>query len=111
MCAFRTSFAANYLTFTAEEDRSSFSLKTERRSVPDLQYSMDNGETWQTLDTGYVVTLDKRGDKCLLKGDNPNGLSSGYYDKAQFSMTGSIAASGSVMSLLDGVGESEVIPN
>lgn len=55
--------------------------------------------------------MEHKGDKALLKGTNPNGFTSGDWSYTQFVMTGSIAASGSVMSLVDGVGTSVVIPS
>ena len=102
--------AANYLTFTAETDGSSFSIKGDKPH--DLQYSLDNGETWTPL-ADMIVVLQEKGDKALLRGNNPQGFSgvSSPSSFTKFSMTGSIAASGSVMSLVDNKGESVTIPN
>ena len=102
LCAYCTVFAANYLTFTAEEDSSSFRIYEDVMddSHVNIQYSLDDGQTWKDLvyyrDT---VVLAKKGDKVLLKGNNPNGVVpelGGF----RFLMTGSIAASGSVLSLI-----------
>ena len=65
-----------------------------------IQYKLNNGQ-WQTWDLSAVTLAD--GDKMYLKSDDeiPTG-SDNYYDiYKQFVMTGSIAASGNVMSLLN----------
>ena len=111
LCAVCMASAANYLTFTAEEDSSSFGI-VNKGNHPNIEYSLDGGETWVALAAKNTVTLVKKGDKALLRGDNPDGFSHYYYDGySSFTMTGGIAASGSVMSLIDGVGETIVIPN
>ncbi len=111
---------ANYLTFTAEEDSSSFGIvnyvdgiENNKEKVPDIRYSLDNGETWSMLTPNSPITLAKKGEKALLMGYNPTGLSTGgdYGDYTKFTMTGKIAANGSVMSLIDGFGYDTIIPN
>ena len=102
----------NYLTFTAEEDGSTFGIVNKGGNNPDIQYSLDGGETWTALAAGDTITLAHKGDKALLRGDNPEGFSKDEYSKySSFTMTGKITASGSVMSLIDGIGETLVIPN
>ena len=101
-----TSFAANYLTFTAEEDNSSFSIE-DNNIKSNIFYSLDNGKTWKQL-TGQPVSLAK-GKRALLKGGKPNGTPS-WRNSSSFKMEGNIAASGSVMSLVDGNGEGKTIP-
>ena len=64
-----TTFAANYLTFTAEEDNSSFSIE-DHDIKSKIFYSLDNGETWSQL-TDEPVGLAK-GDRALLKGEEPD---------------------------------------
>lgn len=111
-CLLCASFAANYLTFTAEEDGSQFGIKNHRSNNPDLEYSLDGGITWTQLTEGEMVTLGHKGDKALLRGENPDGFC--VVDEelkyTEFQMHGRIKASGSVMSLIDGVGESVTIP-
>ena len=109
LCAVCVASAANYLTFTAEEDSSSFGIVNETNS-PDVQYSIDGGTSWIALSGGKMVTLAHKGDKALLKGDNPQGFSKDRYQYSTFKMTGKVAASGSVMSLIDGLGVSTEIP-
>ena len=113
ICAACMASAANYLTFTAEEDSSSFGIVNKDGNNPDVQYSLDGGETWTALARGKTVTLAHKGDKALLKGNNPDGFSSSSNSLtySKFRMKGKIAASGSVMSLIDGIGLSTEIPD
>ena len=101
-----TTFAANYLTFTAEEDSSAFSIE-DHDIKSNIFYSLDNGKTWNQL-TDQPVSLAK-GSRALLKGGKPNGTPS-WRNYSNFKMAGTIAASGSVMSLVDGNGEGKTIP-
>ena len=106
--------ASNYLTFTAEVDKSSFRIKNMGSNNLNVEYSLDDGETWTLLETDIegdskYVSL-KRGDKVLLRGNNPDGFSKNDSKYSCFNMKGKIAASGSVMSLIDGIGESKTIP-
>ena len=112
-------YAANYLTFTAEKDSSSFGIVINKDTSfnvtpfpnPNIQYSLDDGETWDSLPAGDSIILKKKGDKALLRGNNPSGFSHQRFDYNNFVMSGSIAASGSVMSLIDNEGESIEIPD
>ena len=54
LCVFCISNAANYLTFTAEEDSSTFGI-AYNYLTPDVQYSLDGGETWTELAVGDTV--------------------------------------------------------
>ena len=110
LCAACVASAANYLTFTAAEEGSSFGIKNTNND-PDVQYSLDDGATWNLLTDGESIPLAKKGDKALIRGNNPKGFSSGNLKYTNFKMSGKIAASGSVMSLIDGEGESLTIPN
>ena len=101
--------AANYLTLTAMVDGAYFSKSVTGSANPNIEYSLDDGQTWTEL--SRAVTLEKVGDKALLRGVNPEGFSSGFDSYTTFSTTSSIAVSGSVMSLIDGVGETDTIPN
>jgi hypothetical protein len=103
--------AANYLTFTAESDNADFSRTFcgNLLTIPDIQYSLDDGQTWTSL--GGEVLLKKKGDKALLRGNNPEGLSQSSSNYVCFQIYSPISVSGSVMSLIDGTGESDTIPN
>ena len=109
LCVFCISNAANYLTFAAEEDGSTFGILNKNNN-PDVQYSLDGGENWYALAEGDILTLVNKGDAALLRGNNPEGFSKEYDKYSSFTMTGKIAASGSVMSLIDGTGETLVVP-
>ena len=101
-----TTFAANYLTFTAEEDNSSFRIE-DHDIKSNIFYSLDNGKTWNKL-TDQPVSLAK-GSRALLKGKKLDEEPT-WRKYSNFKMEGAIAASGSVMSLIDGDGESKTIP-
>ena len=133
LCATSALHAANYLTFTAEADSSAFGIKIQdnyypseadstsidtlrKNNTPDVHYSLDRGKSWTALPTDTLIRLKRKGDKALLRGYNPKGFYktdtiAPYIAYTHFVMTGRIAASGSVMSLIDNVGESVVIPN
>ncbi len=110
-CATYMAGAANHLTFTAEEDSSTFCIKRFGDNNPSVQYSLDDGETWADLSEDKAVVLAHKGDKALLRGNNPKGFSTHYEKYTKFTMGGKIAASGSVMSLIDSIGKTTAIPN
>jgi len=112
LCAHAFAFAVNYLTFTAEEDNSSFYPELKAyfeedtgfaNNPPSIQYSLDDGQTWTEFQfpKDEPVVLAKKGDKAMLRGQNPEGISPQYRHFVQFVMTGAIAASGSVNTLVD----------
>ena len=103
--------AANYLTFTDGVDSASFMMKNEGGNNPDVHYSMDGGETWNVLPGWDTIVLEKKNDVILLRGNNPNGFSHSQSECTRFEIYSPIAASGSVMSLIDNVGESDSIPS
>ncbi|MBR5971666.1 MAG: leucine-rich repeat protein [Paludibacteraceae bacterium] len=110
LCATCALHAANYLTFTAEADSSSFGIHSEWWNNPDVQYSLDDGQTWIKLQNDTLIPLHNK-KKALLRGYNPQGISREFGEVTYFIMKGRIAASGSVMSLIDNVGESVIIPS
>ena len=96
----------NYLTFTAEVDNSSVTLNYE--SGKDVQYkkytkTSNTWGKWTTYTKGNEITLAK-GDKVSFKGENVKTWTDSNGTPKHFTMTGKIAASGSVTSLTDGVG-------
>ena len=102
------------LCFTAEEAGSKIGYinTIENPEQIDVQYSIDEGESWHKIDQYENITLEKIGDKVYFRGNNPKGLTIGQDEHVfQFEMEGKIAASGSIMSLIDGVGETTVIPS
>ena len=96
---------ANWLCFTAERPNSNVRMTKRSSSAPSvsLEYSTD-GNTWSPFVVGSTtVTLANIGDKMYMRatsaGNTGMGSSSSNYN--QFVMTGKIAASGNVDTLLD----------
>ena len=94
----------DYLCFTSTGN-STVAMKQEGTpNISDgkvLQYKLNDGQ-WQNWDLSTVSLAD--GDKMYLKSDDkiPTGEEDGFYEKYKhFVMTGSIAASGNIMSLLN----------
>ena len=87
----------NYLAFTALEDGSTIALKNVD-NTPNVEYSMDR-ENWTTWD--YSAISLNEGETVYMRGNNENGFSHycNYY-VSRFVMTGKIAASGNLMSLV-----------
>lgn len=111
------------LKFTAEEANSTIKLNrmgsatTLANAV--LQYSTDNGETWndyvytQQGTIGYsgdTITLENVGDSVKFKGTNATlGVNGSNYHK--FVTTGKIKATGDVTSLFNEVGGDFAMPS
>lgn len=108
----------SYLTFVAEEPNSTIKLNRTTSSVSSplknasLQYSLDNGETWNDYtytsygyagSSGKTITLSNIGDSVKFKGKN-NALAINASNFHRFLMTGKISANGDVTSLLNEVG-------
>ncbi len=87
----------NYLTFTAEEAGSTLSLSWA--SASDVQTSTDHGTTWSAYARGTTITLANVGDSVSFKGRGFVANNSANVNHVK--MTGKIAASGSVTSLID----------
>ncbi len=103
--------AQNYLTFKAGENNASFCYVNKGGNHPDVQYSSDNGTSWKALMENDTIVLKKKGDKILLRGNNPEGFSHAWDQFSQFCMNGAIEASGSIMTLIDEYGKSSTIPS
>ena len=90
-----------YLCFTSTGDST---VAMTQRGTPNksankvIQYKLNNGQ-WQTWDLSAVSLAD--GDKMYLKSDDEIPVGELYNIYKYFVMTGSIAASGNVMSLLN----------
>lgn len=104
MLATKATKGPDYLRFMAVEDGSSVKL-TVAKGTPtgaDLEYSL-NGNAWTAYTVDDTISLDK-GDYVLLRrvaGAAIMQLSTGSTNYYQFVMTGTIQASGNIMSLLD----------
>ena len=114
----------NYLCFTANAVGSTVELvKNGDAYNAILQYSTDYCKNWKTVDfeassTTGTITLEKVNDKVYFRNirqaNEVSGFSkdySGGFNNYQFVMSGSIAASGNVMSLVDCDVETTTIPN
>lgn len=98
------------LCFTALDANSNISYGCMNLNCPEIEYSLDSGKTWKILKEFEKIEFQNEGDKVYVRGNNPNGLSKSKDEYTYFTMNYRFAASGSVMSLLDGKGESTVIP-
>ena len=78
-------------------------------SPPDVSLEYSTGGAWSTYTIGTEITLASAGDYIKFRGDN-NTFSTTFNDYYQFSMSGTIGASGNVMSLVDSTCKSLTIP-
>lgn len=93
----------DYLCFTAQQASSTIRLKTNsgQSGSIKLQYSTDK-TTWKDYTLGSVIKLTQIGDYVYFRAKTKNSsfsLGNAYF--YQFVMTGMIAGSGNIMSLLD----------
>lgn len=105
----------DYLTFTATGE-SSIALTNYNGNTPAIEYSIDGDENWTTWNYSAITLAD--GSEIKMRGVNAKGFSNpknvAFVDgtpMSSFVMTGSIAASGRLMSLIDGHGTATVIPS
>ena len=82
---------------------------------PNISMSINSTSSWQTFGSGrsFDTTYNiSKGQVVYFKGNNPDGLNKSNTDYLQFAITGTVAAFGSIMSLIDdGVGTTTTIPN
>ena len=101
------------LYLRAEEAGSTIQLnKVGNPYDTSLEYST-TGTKWQPYTFGQTITLANEGDRVYFRNaseDLAKGFSKGFNDYYQFVMTGSIAASGNVMSLIDKTCETTTFP-
>ena len=114
----------NYLCFTANAVGSTVELKKNGDAYNViLQYSTDYCKNWKSVNfesrlARAIITLEKVNDKVYFRNQRSanevSGFSKDYsygFNNYQFVMSGSIAASGNVMSLVDKDVETTTIPN
>ena len=104
-----------YLTMTVDESAGSTTISpTIKGSLPNLnlQYRINNGP-WSDFIVGTTADIKVvAGDVVQWKGNNPNGVSVDYDNYLNFGISGNpVSLSGNIMSLIDGVGDTLVIPN
>ena len=102
----------DYLCFTAEEAGSTVAMAVNGTPTKGqvFEYSTD-GTNWSVFTPGTTtITLANVGDKVYFRGDNTT-VSESYSTHYRFVMSGKIAASGNIMSLLDKTCQSTTIAN
>ena len=91
-----------YLCFTSTGDSTvamiQVDVPTDISKNKVIQYKLNDGQ-WQTWDLSAVTLSD--GDKMYVKSDDDIPMSESMYIRKQFVMTGSIAVSGNIMSLVN----------
>ena len=89
------------LCFTAEEDNSTIQL-TKVGSAPTVSLmKSDDGVIWSSYAQGDIITFARAGDKVYFKNSTTvTQLAASENNYNNFVMTGKIAASGNIMSLL-----------
>ena len=94
------------LCFTAEQANSTISMNLKRGSPPARSFvvSYDNGKTWQSFNPDNdTITLANVGDKVCMGaafGETYTQISTSMRATRRFSITGAVALSGNIMSLL-----------
>ena len=91
----------NYLTFTAEETNATLTLTWNTEES--VEISKDSGKSWSTYAKGTKITLAQVNDSVQFRGQLTK-LNIDVFIHPAFTMTGKIAASGSITSLKDGNG-------
>ena len=86
------------LKFTSTGN-STISMTNNGGNTPDMKYSLDGGQNWTQWDYSSISLAD--GETICFKGNNTTGFSSSSSKYSLFSMTGSLAGSGNIMSLID----------
>ena len=104
-----------YMTITVDDaaGETTISPTVTGSITPNLQYRINNGD-WTDFIVGTTADIKLvAGDFVQWKGNNPEGISielNNYH--LNFSISGNpVHLSGNVMSLIDGVGDSTVIPS
>ena len=102
----------DYLCFTAEEAGSTVAMAVSGTPTKGQAFETStDGTNWSVFTPGTtIITLSNAGDKVYFRGDNTtvSESSSIYY---RFVLSGKIAASGNIMSLLDKTCQSTTISN
>ena len=112
----QTPTEGKYVTITADESNSGETIihPNIEGSLPNLnlQYRINNGK-WMDFIVGTTDDIKiGAGDVLQFKGENPEGVSTNSgYNTLNFDISENpVHLSGNIMSLIDGVGETTVIP-
>lgn len=97
-----------YLTFTAVQANSTVTYTTAPYKDTSAEYSTD-GIQWLNAND-LTVTLLNVGDKVYYRGVIGQSIENSYSDYPVFEMTGKIAASGSLMSMVNKNPDEKIIP-
>ena len=103
-----TSGGSTPLTLTALTAGSKVTLN-KTGSPPSVSLEYSTGGAWSTYTIGTEITLTSAGDYIKFRGDNRT-FSTTLNDYYQFVMSGTIGASGNVMSLVDSTCKLLTIP-
>lgn len=68
-----------------------------------LEYSLDNGETWNTFAINAIVSINYEGNDLLLRGKCPNGTAKDRDNsmRLKFVRNGNVTCSGDIRTLVD----------
>ena len=103
-----------YMTITVDDAAGETTIHPNITGTisPNLQYRVNGGE-WSDFIVGTTADIHLvAGDFVQWKGNNLEGISTEWNNYLNFSISGNpVHLSGNVMSLIDGVGDSTVIPN
>ena len=95
--------AQDYLCFTANTAGSTIKLKKSLSPTEVTLQTSTDGTTWSDYTIGTDITLANAGDKVYFRNasEDVTGITTDSRNYYYFDMSGSIAASGNVMSLID----------
>ena len=103
-----------YMTITVDDSAGETTIKPKiSGSLPNLnlQYRINNGD-WNNFIVGTTADIHlTAGNFVQFKGNNPSGISISIANYLYFYISDLFHLSGNVMSLIDGVGDTLVIPN
>jgi len=103
-----------YMTITVDSNSGETTISPiVTGNIPNLnlQYRVNNGN-WIDFIVGTTEDIHVvAGDFVQFKGNNPDGLSVDYNNYLNFVISDNVHLSGSIMSLIDGIGECDTIPN
>ena len=102
-----------YMTITMDDSARETSITPKiygSLTPPNLQYRINNG-SWNDFIFGTNSIIVKPGDFVQFKGVNESGISTSSSNYLYFKISELYHLSGNIMSLIDGVGETKVIPN